>query len=97
MCDDGGERGEAASKRQLPSALGEGGGGLIKADAASASINRHKLYVAPNKNDTSKISTAAISLVTFLFSRRIPKIQSLPKSIYIALCKHVFLRNLNIN
>ena len=47
MCDDGGERGEAASKRQLPSALGEGGGGLIKADAASASINRHKLYVAP--------------------------------------------------
>ena len=51
MRDDGGERGEAApraaSKRQLPSALGEGGGGLIKADAASASINRHKLYVAP--------------------------------------------------
>ena len=50
MCDDGGERGEAASKRQLPSALGEGGGGLIKADAASASINRHKLYVAPKEH-----------------------------------------------
>ena len=37
----------AASKRQLLSALREGGGCLIKADAASASINRHKLYVAP--------------------------------------------------
>ena len=52
MCDDGGERGEAASKRQLPSALGEGGGRLIKADTASASINRHKLYVAPNLRDS---------------------------------------------
>ena len=35
-------------KRQLPFALGEGGGGLKKANVTFAFINRHKLGVAPN-------------------------------------------------
>ena len=65
MCDDGGERGEAASKRQLPSALGEGGGGLIKADAASASINRHKLYVTPKLTQFKPILVLKSTYVDF--------------------------------